>query len=230
MILICLPYAGGSEGIYINWTNYLDNSIKIFPISLKGRGRRFYEDFYKNLDEAIDDIFSNIKNEIKDDEYSIYGHSMGALLAYELYYKIKENNLTEPKHIFFSGYGSPNINKSKDDIYKLSDEDFIKAIIELGGTPKEVFENKELLEIFIPVLRSDFKLLSKYSYTRREDKINCDISIFNGKEDSITEEEILGWIDLSNNQVDIYNFDGDHFFINDNIENIADVINDKLIG
>ncbi|MBU3109711.1 thioesterase II family protein [Clostridium gasigenes] len=229
MLLFCLPYAGGSEGIYFNWTKYLDHSIKLCPISLKGRGKRFYENVYESLNEAIDDIFNNIKNELHEDDYAIYGHSMGSLLAYELYYKIKENGLKEPKHIFFSGYASPNIIKEQDNIYTLPDNEFIDNVIELGGTTKEIAENNELLELFIPILRSDFKLLETYIYTHRNDKIGCNVSILNGKDDDITKNEILGWKDLSDGGLNIYNFDGDHFFINDNIEKIVRIINNTLL-
>ncbi|WMJ80692.1 thioesterase domain-containing protein [Clostridium sp. MB40-C1] len=229
MLLFCLPYAGGSEDIYFNWTKYLNPLIKLCPISLKGRGKRFYEEFYESLHEAIDDIFDNIKNKLYEDDYAIYGHSMGSLLAYELYYKIKENGLKEPRHIFFSGYGAPNIKEMNDDIYTLPNNEFIAKIIELGGTPKEVAENKELLEIFIPILRSDFKLLNNYIYTHRNDKIECNVSILNGREDDITINEIVNWKLLTSAEFNIYNFEGNHFFINDNIENIVKIINNTLI-
>lgn len=229
MILFCLPYAGGSEGIYFEWTKYLSPSIKLNPISLKGRGKRFYEEFYESLNEAIDDIFDNIKNKLGEDDYAIYGHSMGSLLAYELYYKIKENGLKEPNHIFFSGYGAPNIRKIKDSIHTLPDNEFITKVIELGGTTKEVAENNELLELFIPILRSDFKLINTHSYTHRNCKIECNISVLNGKEDSITINEILGWKELTSKQFNIYDFEGDHFFINNNLENIVKIINNTLL-
>src|ERR1700738_4611092 len=109
MILFCLPYAGGSEVIYYKWKKYLHPSIQLIPIQLKGRGKRFSEIFYENIEEAVDDIFENVKDKIVDDDYAIYGHSMGSLLAYELYYKISKLNLKKPKHIFFSGYKAPSI-------------------------------------------------------------------------------------------------------------------------
>ncbi|SHI99219.1 Surfactin synthase thioesterase subunit [Clostridium cavendishii DSM 21758] len=229
MLLFCLPYAGGSESIYFKWSDYLDPSIKLYPISLKGRGKRFYEDFYRNINEAIDDIFNNIKNTLDKDDYAIYGHSMGSILAYELYYKIKEAGLREPTHIFFSGHAAPNIISKKENIHLLPDKEFIAEVLELGGTPEEVAENSELLEIFIPILRSDFKLLNDYIYNDRNDKIKCNISVLNGKEDDINMNELLGWKTLTSGHFNIYNLDGDHFFINDNIENIIKIINNTLV-
>jgi len=229
MILFCLPYAGGSETIYYKWKNHLNPSIKAVLIQLKGRGKRFSESFYESLPEAVDDIFENIKDLIADDIYAIYGHSMGSLLAYELYYKISMLNLRKPEHIFFSGYGAPSIIKKGENAYTLSDYDFMKKIMKLGGTPEELFKNKELLEIVLPIIRNDYKILETYNYEEREKKIECDVSILNGKQDSINLEEILTWKNHVCRDFKVYNFEGNHFFINSNIENITSIINTTLV-
>lgn len=229
MILVCLPYAGGSEVIYYKWKKYLNSSIHLEPIELKGRGKRFNEDFYENLEDAVEDIFENIKDKILDDEYAIYGHSMGSLLAYELYYKIYNEKGKLPKHIFFSGYKAPSISRKERQVHLLSDDEFIKDVIELGGTPQEITENEELLQLFIPIIKNDFKMLEKYLYKEKKDKIQCDISILNGKEDDITLEEILAWENLGDKGFKVYNFEGNHFFINTNVENIIKIINSTLI-
>lgn len=229
MILFCLPYAGGSESIYYKWKKYLSPFIELEPIELKGRGKRFNEPLYETLDEAVEDIFMNIKSKILDEEYMIYGHSMGSLLAYEIYYKIKDNNLRKPKHIFFSGYEAPSIIKKRENTYTLPNYDFINKIIELGGTPEEVMNNKELLDLFLPIIRSDFKILETYNYKEREDKIQCDVSILNGKKDSINLDEILAWKNHAGKGFKVYNFEGNHFFINSNVKNITNVINETLV-
>ncbi|WP_346961707.1 thioesterase domain-containing protein [Clostridium sp.] len=229
MVLFCLPYAGGSESIYYKWKRHLKLSIELEPIELKGRGRRFNETFYESLEEAVDDIFENIKDKIAEDDFAIYGHSMGSLLAYELYYKIGKLNVRKPKHIFFSGYKAPSFIKEKEDIYKLPDNEFIKEVIDLGGTPEELVENEELLQLFIPILRSDFRILENYIYREKKDKIQCDISILNGKDDDITLEETLAWKNHGAKGFKVYNFEGNHFFINTNVESITNIINKTLV-
>lgn len=229
MILFCLPYAGGSEAIYYKWKDYLDSSINLYPIKLKGRGKRFDETFYESLEEAVDDIFSNIKDKIYDSDYAIYGHSMGSLLAYELYYKINEMSARKPKHMFFSGYKAPSMIKKRENTYTLPDYDFMKKVMDLGGTPEELMKDKELLEIFLPIIRNDFKILETYNYKKRENKIECDVSILNGKQDSINLEEILAWKNHVCKSFKVYRFEGNHFFINNNIENITSIINATLV-
>lgn len=229
MKLFCLPYAGGSGTIYYKWKKHLNPSIKLEPIELKGRGKRFNENFYETLQEAVEDIFQNIKDKIVDDEYAIYGHSMGSLLGYELYHKIASKNLRIPKHIFFSGYKPPSIKRKEKLIQRLPDEEFIKEVIDLGGTLEELLDNKELLQLFIPILRSDFRMLENYVYKDRRDKIQCNISVLNGKEDRITLEEILAWKNHGDKGFKVYSFEGGHFFINTNIESITDIISETLV-
>lgn len=229
MKLFCLPYAGGSETIYYKWKNYLQPLIEVLPIELKGRGKRFSEVFYENLEEAVEDIFENIKDKIVNNDYAIYGHSMGSLIAYELYYKICNENAKMPKHMFFSGYKAPSIPRKEKQICLLPDDEFIKEVIELGGTPQEVVESEELLQLFTPILRNDFKMLENYIYKEKKSKIQCNISILNGKEDDITLEEILSWKNHGDKGVKVYNFEGNHFFINTNLENIIKVINNTLV-
>jgi surfactin synthase thioesterase subunit len=228
MILFCLPYAGGSEVVYYKWKKYLHPSIKLIPIELKGRGKRINEIYYESLEDAIDDIFENIKDKIIYNDYAVYGHSMGSLLSYELYYKIKQMCINEPKHIFFSGYRAPSIIRQKENIYTLPDYDFMKKVMNLGGTPEELMKSQKLLEIFIPIIRNDFKILENYKYKERKNKIECNVSVLNGKQDDIKLEEILAWKNHVSKEVEIYNFEGNHFFINTNVEKITNIINNTL--
>lgn len=227
MILFCLPYAGGSEAIYHKWEHYLNQSINLCPITLKGRGKRFNEPFYNCLEEAIDDIFDNIKAKLEVNEYAIFGHSMGSLLAYELYYKINELGFKKPNHIFFSGYRTPRT-KKKEFIYSLPNNEFKRKIVELGGTPEELVNNDDLFDLFIPLLKSDFKMVETYEYQEREEKISCDISVFNGISDTIPLENLIDWKNYTNKSCQLYNFDGNHFFINSNAVEITSLIKHTL--
>ncbi|MGX5439994.1 thioesterase II family protein [Bacillus thuringiensis] len=228
MMLFCLPYAGGSEVIYYKWNDYLSPAINLCPVLLKGRGRRFDEPFYNNLEEAVDDIFDAIRDKIGERDYAIYGHSMGSLLAYELYYKIIEMGVKKPKHIFFSGYKAPSEGGKKEITYNLPNNDFKNKVIDLGGTPEEIIHNDELFEFFIPLLKHDFKIVETYEYKDKRDKIACDISVLNGKEDAISLKGIIGWQNHTSGNFKIYNFEGNHFFINNNVEKIVTIINDTL--
>jgi len=228
MILFCLPYAGGSESIYYNWQKHLDPSIKVEALALKGRGKRYSEDFYETFDEAVDDLFLNIKDKIAHGEYAIFGHSLGSLLAYELYYKICSENLMKPKHLFFSGNTAPSVKGGEKELHCLPDDEFMQEIINLGGTPEELLESKELLQLVLPILRSDIKVNEGYVYQERKTKIACDMTVFSGKDDEIKLEELLAWKSHGDQGFKMHMMEGDHFFINNNVENITKMITFEL--
>lgn len=101
--LFCIPCAGGSANAYLKWNNYLQYNIELCPIELKGRGGRSDEAYYEDIDEAVEDVFNLIKDSINNNEYALFGHSMGGLIVYELYYKLLENGMKLPKQIFIYG-------------------------------------------------------------------------------------------------------------------------------
>lgn len=225
MILFCLPYAGGSSAIYYKWRSYLSSSINMIPVELKGRGRRFNEEFYESIEEAVEDVFLYIKNKVCDDEYVIFGHSMGSLLSYELYHKISESGLKMPRHLFLSGYKAPSCPKDEAITHTLPDRDFVKKIMDFGGTPEELIKNNELFQLFLPIIRNDFKIIELYNHKSRQNKIECDVSILYGNQDSIKLEDISDWKNHVGNGFKIYNFNGNHFFINGNTKEITEIIN-----
>ncbi len=207
----------------------MDDSIDICAVELAGRGRRYNEPLYDNLNEAVDDIYSMIKNELDCYPYALFGHSMGSIIAYELCHKIRDLGYQNPTHVFLSGHSAPNMKKDKTIVYKLPDVDFKKEIIKLGGTPAEVLENKELLDILLPMLRSDFKIIETYEYVKKDKKMDCDITVFAGKEDDFMLNEILEWKNHTNKKCKVHMYEGGHFFINEYLDSIVNIINGTLL-
>jgi|SRR5690554_5846268 len=228
MKLITLPFAGGSAANYINWKPYLNQAIDLVPIELAGRGRRINEPLYADINEMTEDVFQIVKKEIIDDEYVIFGHSMGALLAYELVHKIKKNNFSLPIHIFFSGRYAPNTYMAEDKIlHNLPYEEFKKEILEMGGTTSEIFEHPELTRLFLPVLRNDIKIAETYQFINSRTPHDCDFSILIGKEEDYTIEQLAGWRKLTSGRCEFHRFEGGHFFIHEEREKVVELVNEK---
>jgi medium-chain acyl-[acyl-carrier-protein] hydrolase len=155
---------------------------------------------------------------------------MGGIIAYELALRIKKNNLPEPTHIFFSGRGAPHVPDEDDEMYYLlPDDEFRDKIIELGGTPKEFFEHPELMEVLLPMLRSDFKIAETYKYSGEIVPLNHDITVFIGKDEDVTAEQMHGWREVTKKMCSIHYFEGEHFFIHDQMEHIVKIINKTLV-
>lgn len=230
MKLFCFPYAGGSSAIFNKWENYIKSDIEIKAIELAGRGKRISEDHYNDFNEVIEDVFSLIIDEIKsNDEYAFFGHSMGAKIAYELTQEILVRGLPGPEHIFFSGRGAPYIlGKDEKEYHKLSDEEFKEEVIKLGGTPKEFFDHPELLEVFLPMLKSDFKLAARDILDKEIIPLPFDITVFLGKDEELTPEQIDSWKKYTSGNCTVHYFNGGHFFINEKVEEVVGKINNTI--
>ncbi len=225
--LFCFPYAGGSATVYTKWKDYLRPEIELRPIELAGRGKRIQDDLYKDLQNAVDEIFQTIRSEIQDSQYILFGHSMGSMISYELTRKIRENNLPSPMHVFFSGNRAPHTPRTNEKKYHLmDDEEFKSEVIELGGTPPEFFEYPELLEIILPMLKNDFRIAETYVHQGEVKPLKHDITVLLGKEDELTPEQCHGWQCHTNQVCSMHYFEGGHFFLHDETKRITDLIND----
>ena len=223
-----LPYAGGSSMNYQSLFGCFSDEIEPIGLELAGRGKRYGEEFYASVDEAANDMMRLIRDDIDTEDYAIFGHSMGATIAFELYYQIEAMGLKLPKCLFISGRPSPNSFHQKINIMEYDDETFIKLISLYGGLPQE-FENHELRSILLPVLRADFKMLDEYVYQEKENKIKSELIVLCGESDfSANKVESLKWEDFSEGRFTIYTFAEGHFFINEHIEEIAQIIEERM--
>lgn len=228
-ILFCFSYAGGSAAVYNKFNQYLDKNIKMIPIEYAGRGKRINEEFYSNISCAIDDIYKEVIQYIYEYEFAFFGHSMGTVIAYEVSKRVKEKCGREPVHIFVSGRYPPHINKIENHLHILPDDKFKDEILKVGGTQNEVFENKELAQLFIPILRADYRLIELYKCNDDITKFNAGITVFSGKDDKIVgKNEMFEWQKYSDYLIDVHEFDGGHFFINNYTKEIVEIINSTL--
>lgn len=228
MKLICIPYAGGNSSFFYSWKKEFD-FLEVTPIELNGRGEYVKESLNDNLNDAVEDLFIKLKKHSDGNDYAIFGHSMGSLLAYELYYKLVENNLKTPKHIFFSGKKAPHLISSLPPIHNLHLDKFIKKIKEIGGTPDAIFEHSDLLDFFIPILRADFKIVETYKYMEKNIKIGCPVSVIGGLSDQVARpEELIQWTELCANECNIQFFEGGHFFIEEKKKEVIQFLKNTL--
>lgn len=228
IILYCLPYAGGSSAIYSKWKQYLDPVIELRPIELSGRGKRFSEPLYKDIQAAVADVFNDIKEEIQQTPYVLFGHSMGGLIAYELAQHIQKSNAPNPLHVFVSGRSAPHVSREDEKMYSKMDSDkFRKEVLNLGGTPPEFFNHPELLELFLPILKNDFRIVETYQHNDWAPPLQVDLTVLLGKEDDLTEKHSESWKEYTSQDCDIIYLEGGHFFINDQTMNIIEIINKK---
>lgn len=226
IILYCLPYAGGSSVIYSKWRQYLNPNIELRPIELSGRGKRFSESLYEDIQDAVEDVFNKIKDEIQENQFMLFGHSMGGLITYELAQYIRKSNLRNPLHAFVSGRGAPNLIRPNEKMYsKMDSEKFRKEVLNLGGTPPEFFNHPELLDLFLPILKNDFRIVETYKCDDQVDPLNIDMTVLLGKDDELTIDKNETWKEYTTQKCNIIDIDGGHFFINEQTIKITEIIN-----
>jgi len=227
--LFCFPYAGGSAAIYSKWKKFLDPAIELRPVELAGRGRLTHAPLYKDDRELVEDVFRKIEPDISQLPYVFFGHSMGSMIAYKLAQKIRRAGLPGPFHIFFSGRRAPHVKRKEEKIYHLmNDDDFRREVLELGGTPEEFFQHPELLDLFLPMLKNDFRLAELEEHPGEIDPLNIRISVFLGKSDDLTPEQCDGWKLHSKQLCSIHYFEGGHFFLQEKMEEMLELINMTL--
>lgn len=230
--LLCIPYAGGAaRAIYGKWVQQLDKKINVFPLELAGHGGRMSEPFYPSLDAAVEDLLEHVEPIITKHPYAIYGHSMGTIIAYELAIAIREAQLPEPCTFFLSGRLAPHHKYRNNNIHQWSDADFLEEIIRIGGTPRQLIESKELVDIFLPILRNDYRIIEKHHFKNLYVKFRADIEFFYSNKDyMVTKPNVMEWKDYTTGSFNFYEFEGGHFFINDAWPDICKIINHKLLN
>lgn len=226
--LICLPYAGGSSIIYIPFKRYINVNVKLLPIELRGRGTRISENLCQSFDEMIEDIINEIlKNDIEN--YAVFGYSMGGTLAYEVAFELENKLGNSARAMFFAGSVPPHVLNDNKNTHLIDsdDEELVQYLEGFGGIPKDFKKFPKLLEIFLPIIRSDLKVFHNYIYKKHK-KLNSDIHILYSDEDN-GNNEIFKWKEYTSKICRFYRFEGGHFFINHYLKKIIDVINKVLI-
>ncbi|MDA1677507.1 thioesterase II family protein [Bacillus cereus group sp. TH152-1LC] len=228
MNLFCFPFAGGFSSVFLKWKEELDNQLQIRPVELAGRGTRTNEPLYKNFKQAVNDVYLNIRDELDCAPYAFFGHSMGSQLAYELYYKIRMNGHRLPSILFLSAQNPPHVPIKK---YKhtLCKDELKNELLQMGGTSDSFFNDNKLLEMFIPVLMTDFKIAEEHIYKKRKKLIDSELVILNGKDDEGTDSgEIKEWEAYTNKTCNVYEFDGGHFYLNEQLSDVINIINQHM--
>ncbi|OEH94428.1 thioesterase II family protein [Bacillus solimangrovi] len=226
--LFCLPYAGGGATIYHQWMSSISNKIEVCPIQLPGRENRIGEASYDNILFLVKEIAKEIEPYI-DRPYALFGHSMGALICFELARELRRRKINNAERLFLSGRNAVHIPRLKPPIHKLDQETFINRLRELNGTPELLLQNKELMEFVIPIIRNDFKMVETYSY-EQEKILNIPITVIGGTNDPYTSIEYLEeWREHTSNNCEVHQVEGEHFFLNNRTAEVLEIISNDLL-
>lgn len=159
--------------------------------------------------------------------YALFGHSLGALLAFELAHTLRERKGVAPVALFASGTAAPSRREDRSFSGDKSDAELVEQLRRFRGTPEEVIANDELMRLTLPVLRADLCMCGRYSYRRRP-PLDCPVHVLGGRDDDASVDQLLAWRDESAPGFSLSLFDGGHFFIREQQVAVLGLLRDRL--
>jgi len=225
--LFCFPFAGGGAVAYYRWPQRIFRHIEVVRVNLPGRESRLREPPATRVDSLVKTLVEELIPRM-DMPFAVYGHSMGALVAFELIRELRRQGHRLPAHLFASGYRAPHLPAPEPPFSHLPDVEFIDRVRRFGGIPDLVAKNEELMEIFLPILRADFRLTETYAY-KDDLPLECPLTALGGLADpKVSEDKIAAWSKHTSKDFSAHFFRGGHFFIQDSEAEVLSLVNRKL--
>jgi medium-chain acyl-[acyl-carrier-protein] hydrolase len=226
--IFCFPYAGGAASIYRGWASFMPPGVEIIPVELPGRGRRLAEPPIRRMAGLVAALTPVIAP-LLDTKFAFFGHSMGALIAFELARELRRRRGLMPEQVFISGRSAPQVRDSEAATYALPEDEFRAELKRLNGTPVEALENAELMSLMLPYIRADFELVQTYKYYD-DAPLRCRITAYGGLEDrAVTREALLRWQQHTQSQFSLHMLPGDHFFLRSATQPLLELLRPELL-
>jgi medium-chain acyl-[acyl-carrier-protein] hydrolase len=225
--LFCFPYAGGGASVFRAWAQALPPTIELCAVQLPGRENRLREPAQTQIEPMINTLDELIAP-FTDKPFAFFGHSLGAIIAFELARSIRRRQNTNLVHLVVSARIAPQAVDPEPPIYQLPEAAFIQKLRELNGTPEMVFSHPELLEMLIPVLRADFALNETYVY-QPEAPLAVPLTVLGGTEDpKASRSDLEQWAEQAGSTFTLRMLSGDHFFISSAQQAVIRAVSEEL--
>jgi surfactin synthase thioesterase subunit len=211
MRLLCLPYSGGSAMFYARWRRLLPSWIDVRPVEWPGRGARMDEPLATDPHVLAAKLAGELGGQL-DGPYALFGHSLGAVIAFELAHGLLDRGAAAPAVLFASGAEAPAVRDGSRWREPLSDDALMQELRNLQGTPDEALSNADLMRSALPVLRADFLMCGAYVYRPRR-PLPCPVHVFAGADDETGREALETWRRETSASFTLDVLPGHHFFI-----------------
>ncbi|MGI9366832.1 MAG: SDR family NAD(P)-dependent oxidoreductase, partial [Rhizobiaceae bacterium] len=226
--LICFSYAGGGASSFKDWIDIAPEHIELCFVQLPGREERLGEPLMSDMSTLVDTLTQELIA-YTDRPFVFFGHSMGAIIGYEVACRLRALGAAQPRHLFVSARAAPQLEKNNDPMRHLDDDLFIERLHQTyGAVPEAIRNSKELQAIFLPILRADVALLETH-IDSSPDPLDYPITALGGADDpAISTAMLAGWQERTTGTFAQQEFPGDHFFINAGREAVMAAIVDSL--
>ncbi len=207
--LFCFPHSGGSVGEYVRWADLLPG-VEVWGVQLPGRGARAEEAPFTRVDALVDTLVGAVDFGTR---FAFFGHSLGALVAFETARRLRERGREPPRWLLLSAAPAPQLPPRSIPASHL-DEDGLLTALEptYGELMAELREDAELRELILPGLRADLALVESYQHPPGA-PLDCAMVVTGGEQDDLTREELEPWRVHTTGPFGLHLLPGGHFYL-----------------
>ncbi|XRQ13795.1 thioesterase II family protein [Actinomadura welshii] len=223
MRLFCLPHAGGSAVFYRPWAKEISPAVEVHAVQYPGRADRMADAMVTDAHQLAR-LVAGAMAPLMDRPAALFGHSMGAVLAYEVARLLQERG-SAPVHVFASGARPPH-DRGEDRVGDRDDDGIVAEMVKLGGSDAEALQDPELRELVLPYVRNDFRLIEDYAHRAAGPRLAVPVTALIGDADPhVTREQAARWAEVTDGRFALKVLPGGHFYLTEQRrEVIAEVL------
>ncbi|WP_326700502.1 alpha/beta fold hydrolase [Streptomyces sp. NBC_01754] len=214
--MLCFPYAGGGASAYGRWQRGLDvhgAGVDVLPVQLPGREGRIAEPRFTDLGDLVADLDAQLDDELHL-PHVLYGHSMGALIAYSLVMRRQLRGATLPSALVLSAYRAPHLPAPQIADPDAGDEELLESLASLGGIPRALLSHPEFLSALLPVARDDLMMCTTGTAGVDSEPVRVPLHLFAARRDRLVSvPEVVAWRRHAGRGCEVRTMPGGHFFI-----------------
>jgi surfactin synthase thioesterase subunit len=226
--LVCLPHAGGSASFFFPVSKALAPEVEVLAVQYPGRQDRRHEPPVDNIPDLADQIHDALRH-LGDRPLALFGHSMGAILGYEVALRMRDSGLPAPAHLFVSGRRAPSRYRDEG-VHQLSNARLVSEIRTLGGTDAAMLADPEVLDMILPAVRGDYRAVETYRHDP-DRGLDCPVTVLTGDSDArVSVAEARAWAEHTTGPADLHVLPGGHFFLIDQSDQVLAILTRALAG
>src|SRR5512139_1553958 len=225
-VLICLPHAGGTAAAFFALAGALQPDVAVRAVQYPGRQDRRLEPAFVVLDDLVARLVEAVRP-LTGRPYALFGHSMGAVLAYETTLRLEEEGAPPPRWLFVSGRRAPSRHRP-DDVHRGSDDELLAHVGRLGGISPELLDDPDVRAMALPALRADYTLIENYRAEPGR-TTSCPVTALVGDRDAlVSPDEAAAWKEHTRSGFELEYFAGDHFYLTAHVPALARAITERI--
>lgn len=210
----------------------LPADFDVLSVQYPGRHDRYREAPFTDLAQLVEAVAEELTHVLAADPerpYALFGHSMGALVAFETARLLAQGELPVPQRLFLSGRGAPDVRTTaRYDLY--DDTDVLAEVRRLGGTDQSILDDPDVMEMVLPALRADYRALGTYNWRGGEPLVAPMTVLVGDRDPVVTVEEAQTWREHTSGDVALKVFPGGHFYLFDHLDAVAAAVTEGLLA